>query len=57
MAHMAAIMNRMIAATLIAANQNSASPNIFTLNMLRVNTTPRAMSANTHCGMARKGVQ
>ena len=50
MAQMAMTMNAMIVATLMAANQNSASPNIFTLSRFSTNTNARAISANSHCG-------
>ena len=50
-------MKATIAAILIAANQNSASPKYFTLNMLSVNTTARAIMASNHCGTGRKRLQ
>ena len=39
-----------MAATLMSANQNSASPNILTFIMLRMKTNTRASSAKTHWG-------
>ena len=47
---MATPMKMRIVATLIIANQNSASPKALTLIMLRTNTRPSAMRAITHCG-------
>ena len=40
-----------IVATLIIANQNSASPKALTLIMLRTKTSASAMRAMTHWGM------
>ena len=56
-AQMAIAMNPRIVATLIAANQNSASPNILTLSMLRMKTRARATSAMIHWGMPWNAVQ
>ncbi len=50
MAQIAISMNATMVTTLIAANQNSASPNIFTLNRFSTNTTANAISASSHCG-------
>ena len=56
-AQMAMTMNAMIVNTLIAANQNSASPNIFTLIMLSTNTRASAPSASSHCGTSANACQ
>ena len=45
---MATPMKMRIVATLINANQNSASPKAFTLIMLRTNTRASAMRAKPH---------
>ena len=50
-AQMAAPMKMRIVATLIIANQNSASPKALTLSMFRTNTRASAMRAIAHCGM------
>ena len=50
MAQMAMSMNATMVVTLMAANQNSASPNIFTLSMFSTNTNASAISASSHCG-------
>ena len=57
MAQMATSMKITMAATLMAANQNSASPKYFTLNMFSVNTRASAMSASNHCGTGSKKSQ
>ena len=56
-AQIATAMKMRIVATLIIANQNSASPKAFTLSMFRTNTRASAMRAITHCGMASNIVQ
>ena len=49
---MATPMKIRIVATLISANQNSASPKALTLSMFRTNTRASAMRAMTHWGTA-----
>ena len=49
-AQMATPMKMRIVATLIIANQNSASPKALTLIMLRTKTSASAMRAMTHWG-------
>ena len=50
-------MKATIAATLMRANQNSASPNMRTLSMLSTKTIASATSASTHCGTGRNSDQ
>ncbi|MNN44883.1 hypothetical protein D3C81_1591930 [compost metagenome] len=47
----------LIAATLITANQNSISPNHLTPTRFINVTTPKALSANIHCGTSEKTLQ
>ena len=54
---MATTMKTMMVATLMTANQNSASPYIFTLIMFNTKTSARATSAMTHWGTGMKTAQ
>ena len=56
-AQIATTMKMRMAVTLMAANQNSASPKSFTETMLMEKTMTRAIVASTHCGTGWKNVQ
>ena len=56
-AQIAIAMNARIVNTLMAANQNSASPKALTLSMFSANTAASAHRASTHCGTALNACQ
>jgi len=56
-AQIATTMKVTMAVTLIAANQNSASPKNFTLSMLRTKTRANAVMASDHWGIGWKNRQ